>query len=46
MDMQGFELSKDEIVSLRLAHKRERNKKLAYRINAIVLLGSGWSLEE
>lgn len=44
--MQGFELSKDEIVSLRLAHKRERNKKFAYRINAVVLLGSGWTLEE
>jgi len=46
MDMQGFELSQDEIASLRLSHKRERNKRFAYRINAIILLGSGWTLEE
>jgi transposase len=44
--MQGFELSNDEIISLRIAHKRERNKKFAYRINAVILLGSGWTLEE
>lgn len=44
--MQGFELSRDEIAFLRLAHKRERNKKFAYRINSVILLGSGWTLDE
>ena len=43
--MQGFELAPEEIIRLRLAHKRERNKKFAYRINAVILLGSGWTLE-
>lgn len=43
---KDFELSRDEIIFLRLAHRRERNKKFAYRINAVILLGSGWSLGE
>src|SRR5579871_5481965 len=44
--MKGFTLSQDEISSLRRSHKRERNKKFSYRINAIILLGSDWTLEE
>ena len=44
--MKGFELSQAEIISLKQAHKRERNKRFAYRINAIILLGSSWTLEE
>lgn len=44
--MNGFELTSEEIIFLRMAHKREKNKKFAYRINAVVLLGSGWTLEE
>lgn len=47
--MRNFELTSEEIQELRLAHKsakKTHNVSDAYRINAIILLGSGWSLEE
>ncbi len=44
--MKGFRLSKDELVTLRLAHKSEHYKRSAYKINAVILLGSGWTLNE
>jgi len=44
--MIGFKLSKDELIALRLAHKSEHYKRSAYKINAVILLGSGWSLSE
>jgi len=44
--MKGFNLSKDEIESLRLAHKKCKNKRAAYKVNAILLLGTGWSLKK
>jgi transposase len=43
--MKGFELSEAEIFALRLEHKKRKNVKEAYRINAVILLGSGWTLE-
>jgi transposase len=43
--MKGFELSKTELATLRLAHKSEHYKRSAYKINAVILLGSGWTLE-
>lgn len=44
--MKGFELNKDELADLRKAHKSEYYKRSAYKINAVILLGSGWTLEE
>lgn len=45
-DMNGFDLNKDELTDLRRAHKLERDKRAAYKINAVILLGVGWTLEE
>ena len=45
--MRDFELSPEEITALRVAHKKERhNVSKAYRINAVILLGSGWTLKQ
>ena len=43
--MKGFKLSADEFAALRRAHKSEHYKRSAYKINAIMLLGSSWTLE-
>ena len=44
--MKNFTLTDAELINLRAAHKAERNKKSAYRINAIILLGSGWQIAQ
>lgn len=44
--MDGFNLTKQQIKKLRAEHRRLYNKKHAYRINAIILLGSNWTYEE
>src|SRR5271154_7162335 len=44
--MKDFELTSEEIQELRAAHKSAKNKADAYRINSVILLGTGWSLEE
>lgn len=44
--MKGFKLSKDELIMLRQAHKSEHYKRSAYKINVVILLGSGWTLGE
>ncbi len=45
--MKNFELSPEEIKALRFAHKKERrNVSKAYRINAVILLGSGWTVKQ
>lgn len=44
--MKNFELTVEEIQELRVAHKSAANKADAYRINAVILLGTDWSLEE
>jgi transposase len=46
--MRNFELTQEEIIELRAAHKsaKKRSAADAYKINAIILLGDGWSLEE
>jgi transposase len=46
--MKGFSLTPEQIQELRSAHKSalKSNEKLAYKINAVILLGSGWTLEE
>jgi len=44
--MKGFTLSKTELATLRQAHRSEHYKRSAYKINVVILLGSGWTLEE
>lgn len=43
--MKGFHLSKKELAELHLAHKNEHNKRFAYRIHAVILLGTGYTLK-
>jgi transposase len=44
--MKDFHLSDKEIAELRVAHRRCGDKRAAYRLNAVILLGSGWSAKE
>ena len=46
--MENFILTPEQQIRLRLEHKRAKRDSaaLAYRINAILLLGTGWTLEE
>ncbi len=46
MIMKNFLLKNDELVVLRAAHKAERNRRAAYKINAVILLGTGWKLKQ
>ena len=45
--MKGFTLSSDELEILRSAHRdaKRMNASAAYKINAVILLGSGWTLK-
>ena len=45
-DMSEFFLTDDQLTELRHCHRRERNRKVAYKINAIILLGTGWALKD
>lgn len=46
--MQNFNLTPEQQIQLRLEHKlaKKESASLAYRINAILLLGTGWTLEQ
>ena len=44
--MRNFELSPEEIKKLRYAHRAEKRKSKAYRINAVILLGTGWTVKQ
>jgi transposase len=44
--MKGFILTAEEIQELRAFHKEAKKINMAYKINAVILLGSGWTLEE
>ena len=44
--MRTFQLTDEQLQALRLAHKQERKRNTAYKINAIILLGTGWTLSE
>jgi transposase len=44
--MTTFTLSQEEICSLKKAHRTAKKKRDAYRINTIVLLGTGWTIRE
>jgi hypothetical protein len=41
--MKDFELSSEEIQSLKKIHRHTKEKWAADRIKAIILLGSGWT---
>jgi len=41
--MDEFQLTTDQIAMLRALHRTLRDKRLAYRVNAVILLGTGWS---
>lgn len=40
--MQDYQLTPQELAELRVVHRRVRNVREAYRINAVILLGQGW----
>ena len=44
--MKGFCLSQEELTELHTAHRCERNKQFAYRIHAVILLGTGYTLKK
>ena len=44
--MNDFRLPAKQIAALKVLHRAQRDKRLAYRLNAIILLGSGWSFEQ
>ena len=44
--MQTLKLSNEELRSLRVAHREAKNKRSAYRINAMILLGQGWTVTQ
>lgn len=44
--MKGFHLAKRELIALHSAHRCERYKHFAYRIHAIILLGTGYTLKK
>jgi len=44
--MRDYHLNEQELAELRGAHRAARNAREAYRINAVILLGSGWRPSE
>lgn len=44
--MSEFILTAEEEILLRMAHKSLQDKRHVYRINAVILLGTGWTYEE
>jgi len=44
--MDDFQLTNKQIDALKVLHRSQRDKRFAYRINAIILLGSGWSVSQ
>jgi len=42
--MEDFQLTTEQIASLKLLHRTLRDRKKADRVKAIVLLGSGWTV--
>ena len=47
--MRNFALSPEELLELHTEHRlamKKKEVKLAYRINAMILLGTGWKLKE
>jgi hypothetical protein len=41
--MKGFELTPKQVAELRITHSKEREKRNAYKINAVILLGNWYN---
>jgi transposase len=48
LKLKGFELSAEDLSELKAIHREalKRKAKEAYKLNAIILLGSGWSIQD
>ena len=44
--MQDYQLTPQELGELRAAHRRVRDAREAYRLNAVILLGTGWRVRD
>jgi transposase len=44
--MKNFWLTDNQLIELRAAHRAERYRNAAYKINAVILLGTGWKLRQ
>ena len=44
--MKNFQLNDEELEELRAAHRSSRDKRSAYRLNAVILLGCGWTSKQ
>jgi len=44
--MDDFQLTTAQIAALRTLHRLQRDRKKAYRVNAIILLGTGWTVTQ
>lgn len=44
--MKGFSLAESEIVALKRLHRQLSHRKDADKVKAIILLGTGWSIEQ
>jgi transposase len=44
--MQDYRLTPQELGELRAAHRRVRDAREAYRLNAVILLGTGWRVRD
>jgi transposase len=44
--MEKFLLSREELLSLRREHRLAKHKRDAYKINVIILLGTGWEIND
>jgi transposase len=44
--VKNFQLSDTELETLRVAHRDCRDKRSAYRVNAVILLGCGWTTKQ
>ena len=44
--MDNFRLTAQRLADLKALHKKQRDRKKADRVKAIVLLGSGWSVDQ
>ena len=44
--MKNFELTPVQIQELKRAHRSAQYARIAYRFNALILLGTGWTLKQ
>jgi len=43
--MKTFSLNKEQVSELRAAHNAERHHNAAYKVNVVILFGTGWTLK-